>query len=244
VRYKRFATLLVTAASIHAGTIVVPSQYENQVGYAGTNIFRQQYVRFQQIFPSASFPGPLPLSGLAFRPFPSSTRVINFSLDMQIDLSITSVTPGTMSTAFAANLGTSSTTVFTGSKNVSISGAVNPDGTTPFEFSFPFSSNFAYEPGLGNLLLDLRIGANPSTVNVPTIDVFFDAPYIPYKLYGTSSQPTGTVDVFELITQFTVVNTAAPEPVPEPATIGLTFFVLAILPLIRRRELRRQEKRA
>jgi hypothetical protein len=239
IRYSgRLAILFAAALAMHAGTIVVPGNYESTPGAGGGNTypFSQEKLRYQQILPGSAIAGPLLLNGIAFRASPVFTLPAEALIDMRIDLSITAITPETLDTTFAANAGPVVTTVFLDIKHAQISGSINPDGTTPFDLFFPFLSNFAFDPAQGNLLLDIRIGANPNGTNISGRDVFITGSIFPARVYGAIDQSTGAIDNTALIAQLSFDDGTPPATaVPEPATILLTFLVLVIVPLYRRR---------
>lgn len=236
MHYARLAAFLVAAVSTYAGTIVVPGNYETTPG-AASNVypFSQEYFRYQQIIPGAAITGPLLLNGIAFRASPVFTHPGDAYIDMRIDLSITAATPETLSATFADNAGPLVTTVYLGTKHAEISGNINPDGTTPFELFFQFSSNFAFDPAQGNLLLDMRIGSSPNRENITGMDIFNTGVIFPARVWGDSDQTIGTIDNTALIVQLSFTDGSSPTPVPEPATILLTFLILVIVPSFRRR---------
>jgi hypothetical protein len=234
---RRLAILFAAALGMHAGTVVVPGNYQATPG-AGSNTFpfSQENFRYQQIVPGSAIAGPLLLNGIAFRASPVFTLPADAYIDMRIDLSITAVTPETLNTTFAANAGPVVTTVFLGIKRAQISGTINPNGTTPFDLFFPFLSNFAFDPAQGNLLLDIRIGASPNRENITGIDMFITGGIFPARVYGAIDQSAGAIDNAALIVQLSFDDGTPPATsIPEPATILLTFLILVIVPLYRRR---------
>lgn len=234
MRASRLTLAIALILPTSAATIVVPGGYETQPGAAGNVFpFSEENFRYQQILPSSQFSGPLIFNAIAFRPNPQFTVNSQAMVQVQIDLSVTATTPETMSTTYAANQGSTVTTVFSAATLLQLSGTVNLDGTTPFDINFPFLSNFSYDPSLGNLLLDITIGTSPNAANLPGMDIFNSSAvgFVPTRVYGDSSLTAGATDNVELIVRFSTAGQASPPTsgIPEPSTILLSAAALAAL---------------
>jgi hypothetical protein len=105
-----------------------------------------------------------------------------------------------VSTTFAENLGTNNTLVFDGTVTVTTGNLPGPGNTRQFDYVFPFTTPFLYDPAAGNLVLDLQIEASGSAL---TFDTVSGDPAIGRAFNGASSSAT-TGDIrFSHPTQFT-----------------------------------------
>jgi hypothetical protein len=69
----------------------------------------------------------------------------------------------------AENLGTNNTLVFDGTVNAKTGNLPGPGNTRQFDYVFPFTTPFLYDPAAGNLVLDLQIEASGSGVTFDTV---------------------------------------------------------------------------
>ncbi len=132
--------------------IVIPNGYEDDQAnnWSGTLI---QPLRIQQVYTPASMGGiseGVTLYGMAFRLDSSVVSPVSGSLKVLVRLSTTAAQPDKLNTRFSSNVGPDVKTLFNGT--VDITGVV-PGG---FDIVIPFGVNsFAYNPGAGNLLVDI-----------------------------------------------------------------------------------------
>ena len=151
--------LLICASFAAADTVVVPNTLATVEGNDNNfGPFFNNSVRYQQVYSASQFPsGPIKITGIAFRPDGSVTDpnlTIIFST-VQMDLSTTAGTPGTLSATFADNVGPDNKTVF--NSFVFMNAPVTGPAGGPKDFTVAFSlTPFIYNPGAGNLLLDVR----------------------------------------------------------------------------------------
>ena len=117
-------------------------------------------LRYQQVFASsqfASLTSPASISAITFRPeageAPGTVSYLNFILR----LSTTSAQPDALSTTFANNVGADNTLVYSGqiTLSTSVSGSTGKGSPAAFDINIPFQTGFLYNPGQGNLLIDL-----------------------------------------------------------------------------------------
>ncbi len=128
-------------------------------------------VREMKIFDASQFgalSGPSFLTQFAYRPDtipgPSGPR----SLTLQIYASTTSRSVAEISTTFAENLGADNTLVFSGTLNLTTQNLPGPGNTRQFDYVFPFSTPFLYDPAAGNLLLDVQFSGNGLAFSLDT----------------------------------------------------------------------------
>lgn len=83
---------------------------------------------------------------------------------MQVYASTTTRTLAQMSTRFSENIGADRTLVFDGTLTLSSENLPGPGNTRQFDYAYPFTTPFLYDPAAGNLVLELRIphAAGPS----------------------------------------------------------------------------------
>ena len=208
-------------------TVVVPNAQANAAGNS-SNVFPfnprstgTTTIRYQQVYRASEFPaGIYMISAVAFRgepaaPFSGTTGTL------QVDLSTTAAAPDALSTTFASNLGTDTTTVFSGKWSLSTAN----NGT--FDMVLTFTTPFRYDTSQGNLLLDVRNSGGGTIDVLNNFFVAFDAQNtagdgtsrVYTGLGGGVGSPTGVPDPTGstgLVTRFTANFT--PDAAPGPPT--------------------------
>jgi hypothetical protein len=212
-----FAALSLAVPSAKADTIVIGTFSE-----AGTGLIFKSAGSpgdlYQQVYKSGSFGrGVITITQIAF----SSTAGIveTSSGNYTIGLSTTSVTPATITGATAANRGADFTIVRSGT----VAMTPTPGHGLPRDFDIIISltTPFTYDPGAGNLLLDITVNSPPASL--VAFGLFADLTGVTTGAYDFSNDnPFGSArrsgTFVGAITQFTTTQTA---PVPEPATLFL-----------------------
>jgi len=193
--------------------------------------------RFQQVYSASAFDQLLPqggwITGVSFRantPFDGTqpVGVVANIRDIQINLSTTSQLVDGLSPVFAENVGLNDQVVYgRGPLQLSLS----TSGSFPQPFSVPIPlTPFFYQPGAGNLLLDVRTFAGyppppPPTFGTPFMDAedrLGDFVSVASSFESVFAE-SGRIGTGGFITRFEVI------PVPEPSSI--TFLVLGAIVL-------------
>src|SRR6185369_11619561 len=143
--------------------------------------------------------GPSFLTKFALRPDTILGQSGLRSLTLRIYASATSRSVVGLSTTFAENLGTNNTLVFDGTVNLTTGNLPGPGNTRQFDYVFPFTTPFLYDPADGNLVLDLQIESSGSAL---TFDTVSGDPAIGRVGIGSSSATTGELRDSH-VTQFT-----------------------------------------
>jgi PEP-CTERM motif len=238
-RVRRAALLMCAAAALtFAGTIVAPGGDASTEGNGNNGFpfnlgnFGLSSMRYQQVYAASEFSslgGPVLITAIDFRPDASIGGAFSSTLsDIQIDLSTTSITPSTISSTFANNVGGDDLTVFSGALSLSSSFTGPGAGPKDFDIVINLITPFLYDPANGSLLLDVRNFGGGSTTQ-------FDADTTTTSVGRvwalSSAAETGTVDggTNALVTQFVFTET------PEPSTISMVGLAVLGLGMARLR---------
>lgn len=114
-------------------------------------------MRYQQIMDAEQLPsGPILINGISFRPDQiGSNYSKDWSVDLELRLSTTSVRAQDIGPVFADNLGGPATTVRAGEVTFSVSGAGGTrPSAQPFNIHIAFDTPYLYDPSQGSLLLE------------------------------------------------------------------------------------------
>ena len=171
-------------------------------------------MNYQQVYSSNGFNGPVNISGISFKSAQDGTGngFANIPVAVTFDFSTASVGPNTITGNFASNRGGDDKVVFSGTAFVSSS------GNNIFDITFPFTSNFVYDPTKGNLLVGMDTTSSQSGVGQFAAG---DSPLIGRNFNGAAQTGYG------LATSF-ITSTSVPEP-PTTALMlgGLILLVFA-----------------
>jgi hypothetical protein len=210
VRGVGFAFLLAAflgscvTTELRAQVVVVPNALATNDGNGfSTSTAGPASVRWLHIHDASQFgslSGPSFLTQFAYRPDRIPDQSGPRSLTLRIYASTTSRSVAGLSTAFAENLGTNNTLVFDGTVTLTTGNLPGPGDTRQFDYVFPFTTPFLYDPAAGNLVLDLQIEASGSGV---TFDTVSGDPAIGRVFsFGSSTATTGDIRASH-VTQFT-----------------------------------------
>ena len=179
VRGGGFAFLLAAflgscvMTELRAQVIVVPNALATNDGNTfGTSVSGPRSVRWLAIYDASQFgalSGPSFLTKFAYRPDRILGQSGPRSWTLRVYASTTSRSVGGLSTTFAENLGTNTTLVFDGTVNVTTGNLPGPGNTRQFDYVFPFTTPFLYDPAAGNLVLSLQIEGDGSAVTFDTV---------------------------------------------------------------------------
>lgn len=229
--------ILGTGSAINAATIVVPNANASAPGNTDNRFpfLVTGGQRYQQVFASSQFSGPILISEMDLRNGIFVNEAFTSTISsIQISLSTIATAPDALSTTFASNIGADSIVVYNGSLTLSSANGPGPGGTKAFDIAIIFQTPFLYNPGGGNLLLDVK---NISGANAAVGMDYFDAINNPgdsvSRIYGTEGSPnatTGIADSLGLIVRFQSAATT----VPEPSTLILMGLGVAGIVLSRR----------
>jgi hypothetical protein len=153
------AFALALTGIIVCGLSAVPARATSfEIGLGNfSNVFpfsssSPQYVgEYQQIYSSTAFSGPLLISSMAFETG-TGNGVISASYDFTLSLGETTRTPSSPGSAYSGTF----IPVFSGPLTVNYTSA------GAFDFVVNFATPFAYDPSLGNLLMDIVINSPSS----------------------------------------------------------------------------------
>lgn len=158
------AFLLLASPASAIVTIVVPSEQgavegdlPNSFPFDLDSFVASGSQRYQQVYDASDFPGPITIGAIWFRPDAGSGAAFSATISaIEVRLSTTSRTPTTLSATFADNVGADETVVYDGALPLSSSFEGPAEGPKLFDIQIPLETSFSYDPGDGNLLLDVR----------------------------------------------------------------------------------------
>ena len=181
---------------------------------------------YEQVYSSTAFNGPITITGLEFFNTEYNSGATSLpSGNYTIDLSTTSADWNSLNSTFGANVGADNTQVFNGS--------IQQSWAFGDTLSIVFSTPFSYDPGNGNLLMDV-VG---SGISLPGGAVYFNVNSTDStlgRLYCTGGVACSSGSVqnnYGLVTDF-VGSTSA---VPEPSSVSIVAALAGLMMLVRRR---------
>jgi hypothetical protein len=228
---------MALVATAQTNRTVLPPGFENQPGGAYDPLFISSQ-EFQQIFrASATFSGPVEITGIAFRV--GSNLGSSFSAvipRVEIRLSTSSRAPEAMTTSWASNRGSDETIVFS-QNNVAFSGA-GDQSINPFALRLIFSTPFLYNREAGHLAMDIRTTVQSGPGN-QTIDA--------KSFQSLSTSPVGSViptadPLLHLVAPYGLITEFSWTAIPEPTTVGFPVSALSVFLISRGKQLSKRGK--
>jgi len=195
------------------GTIIVPSSLVTTEAGSRNGFplgcITSSTLRYQQVYLASEFgSNSCNINEIRFRTDATGSVGPNMRTqnEVTIQFSTTSVSPATLSTTYANNIGADVTTVFNGNLTFDISPPCGLPGPCPFDTIINLQTPFPYNPSMGNLLLD--IGIADCTVDINN-QSFWDATgggtaTVVNRLFNFDvNAPTGNIDGGRgVVTQF------------------------------------------
>ncbi len=163
---------------VRESSVVVPNAYAaleaptSNILPWGSNTGPGTGARYQQVYASEEFPGPVEILALAWRPDAGfgSAGTVGYN-PVEIRLSTTARGPLDLDSTFASNVGDDETEVFSGPVSLTSSFTGPAAGPKDFDAVLVLDTPFVYDPARGNLLLEI----SRSTLNGGDILQFWDA---------------------------------------------------------------------
>ena len=221
---KRSVRALLSIPTLFGMALAAPAHAQVTVGVAAANTgncfpigCNQSLTRYQQVYTSSAFSGLFNIGSITFFHTVFNPGTANYAAGTyNFSLGTTTTAVNNLSPNYALN-NTSPLSLFA---TVIISPGASAAAST-----FTFSGNpFLYNPGAGNLLLDVSFSNS-----TPSVSTFLDADnsgISTSRAYGSGT--LGSADATGLVTRFGVagiINTTA----PEPASVALMAFGLGIV---------------
>jgi hypothetical protein len=226
--------LLLAPAIASAAVLVVPNANTNSPGNDAGNFPVTPVPLTTQILVAADqFPGPIEITGFAFRPAPG-TGPVSISLSgANVFLSTSSKFPNStsgplMSTTFADNIGPDNTLVFSGSISENLPGCSGP-GVCPFGPITNFTTPFFYNPAKGNLLEELVATSFSGSGFLDAASVGPPGGPVARVTASGTNVTMGTLGFGNSIIEFAFT------PAPEPDTRIMLAAGVAVLAIVRGR---------
>jgi len=147
----------VCCTNLSNKAVVVPNYTDFNTDTSAASTFETTN-RVQEVYQALQFPSePIIIKELRFRPANAPYGGV-FSCtisNIQIHLSTTTNSAGTLSTTFANNIGSDETTVYSGVLHLSSQFTGPANGPKDMDIVVPLQTPFVYNPANGNLLLDV-----------------------------------------------------------------------------------------
>jgi hypothetical protein len=184
--------------------------------------------RYQQVYDARGFtpggvaPGGEFLTYIAFRAdTPQGQSYITRFTNLQVYVSTTARSEGSLSPVFAENVGSDNILAFSGAVGVD-HGQVSP-GPQNWDFVIRLNTPFYYDPAQGNLLLDILVTPSDSS----RLDAYNLVGDGTARVVGDANNLSGTADTLGLVTRLQFVS------VPEPKALALLLAAAVLVAVFR-----------
>ena len=221
-------------------SVVVPNAQAAAEGNSNNDAPIVGAQRYQQVYASSQFSGPIQITEIRFRPDAFSGNPFSTTLsDIQINLSTTAAAPDGLSTTYANNVGADDTIVYArGPLSISSSDTGPVGGPKDFDIIITLTTPFNYNPASGNLLFDVRNYGGGTTTPFDAQSTSGDSVSRLTNLDVNGA--TGSADTLGLVAQFigpgpsinivkltngTDNNSAPGVLVPVGSTVTFTYIV-------------------
>ncbi|MEY2410435.1 MAG: acid phosphatase type 7, partial [Verrucomicrobiota bacterium] len=202
-------------------TLILPPSVAPIAGGYGAGTLRAANLRLQEVYGAANFPPNFAfwITELRFRPDASLGSAFNTTVgNIQVNLSTTPRAPGALSLTYANNTGADDLVVFSGALPLSSQFSGPAGGPKNFDIVIPLTTAFLYDPGAGNLLLDVRNFSGSSASPLSGQNSSSDSAS---RIAGSTASPTASgadsgIDALQIV--YTTTN---PPPRPPPPTVLL-----------------------
>lgn len=198
--------VMFASAPVAAAQIVHPNQYATTEGVANNSYpfnYSSGAGHYQQSYDASQFPGPRVITEIAFRYIGDATYAAG-AVDFKLTLAYCATSWNALGSTYANNIGTGATVVHDGIWNfAAFSG--DPATPNPFTVRLPLTNPFVYDPGAGDLLMDMEIRSSASSSSGGAFERA-DVNLGVWRVYSNDGNPTGatgTVGSNGLITEFT-----------------------------------------
>ena len=206
---------------VTGNTLIVPPSVASVAGGYGAGTLRSANLRLQEVYGAANFPPNIAfwITELRFRPDATFGSAFNTTVgNIQVNLSTTTRAPGALSLTFANNIGADETVVFSGSVALSSQFSGVPGGPKDFDIAIPLTTAFLYDPGAGNLVMDVRnfSGSSASPISGQNSSTDSASRIAGNTTAATANGADSGIDALQIV--FTTTN---PPPRPPAPTVLL-----------------------
>jgi hypothetical protein len=149
------------------GNTVVPGALASTETFNGNSFpFFSGGMRYQQIYSASEFAAGGAINALRFRRSSGQGTFTSTPISVTITLGYSANSVATASGRFSDNIGPGTVTVYNGSLTLS---STSPNSLPQsFDVVVPLTSSFAYDPRLGDLLLDITVQSGPTNLFLAT----------------------------------------------------------------------------